>query len=257
MYLDLDFTGSSLLTLLGLHVGFETHDTTSPDTTSLLVLVSKVDLDGRDESSKLLLVFRLDINKGKSSGSLLVDKCSQTGLGLDNAVRDTHLAAEGWEPDNEFNGVDIVGNDNEGGLLGFNEGSDVVDTVLDDNGLLALVDLVTGSSGLSGSSKTGLLLNLGLGAVLVEELEELGSSVLVKSLVELVDSGRDLETLGQDGLLALETDVLGPLDVTGEVAGRLDVLTDSKVASVLLNEGVLGLGGDLGLDGVGSGSNFL
>jgi hypothetical protein len=52
----------------------------------------------------------------------------------------------------------------------------------------------------------------------------LSSGVLVQGLGELVDSRGDLETLLQDSLLALETDVLGPLDEAGQVTLGLDVL---------------------------------
>ena len=81
------------------------------------------------------------------------------------------------------------------------------------------------SGGLSNSSETSLLLLLGLGAVLVEKLEQLGSSVLVESVGELSDSRRDLEALVKDDLLALETNVLRPLDETCQVGLGLDILT--------------------------------
>lgn len=42
---------------------------------------------------------------------------------------------------------------------------------------------------------------------------------------ELGDGRGDLETLVKDDLLALETDVLGPLHEAGEVSLGLDVLT--------------------------------
>lgn len=51
------------------------------------------------------------------------------------------------------------------------------------------------------------------------------TSVLVKGLGELVDCRGDLKTLLKDGLLALETNVLGPFDETAEVALGLDVLS--------------------------------
>lgn len=41
--------------------------------------------------------------------------------------------------------------------------------------------------------------------------------------------------------MALDADVLGPLHEAGEVSLGLDVATDSKVASVLLEEGALDL----------------
>lgn len=72
-----------------------------------------------------------------------------------------------------LNGVNVVSDDNQLSLLGLNQSGDVVDTVFHNNGLLSLVNLVASGNGLGSSSKTGLLFLLALGAVLVEELEQL------------------------------------------------------------------------------------
>jgi len=69
--------------------------------------------------------------------------------------------------------------------------------------------------------------------------------VLVEGLLELVKGGRDLQSLEEDPLLALVADVLGPLDEAGQVALGLDVATDSKVTSILLEQGALHLLGAL------------
>jgi len=71
----------------------------------------------------------------------------------------------------------------------------VVQTVLGEDGLLGvgsggLVTLLLSVLGLG--QETSLLLLLGFGLVLVEELEELGGGVLVKGLTELGDCGGDL-----------------------------------------------------------------
>ena len=63
------------------------------------------------------------------------------------------------------------------------------------------------SGSLRDSIETSLLLLLGLGAVLVQELEQLGSSVLVEGVGELRDGRGDLEALVEDDLLALKADV--------------------------------------------------
>ena len=62
------------------------------------------------------------------------------------------------------------------------------------------------------------------GFSLVQELEQLSSSVLVEGVSELGDGRGDLEALVEDDLLALEADILGPLDEAGQVALGLDVL---------------------------------
>ena len=58
---------------------------------------------------------------------------------------------------------------------------------------------------------------MGLGAVLVQELEELDSGGLVKGLRELVQARGDLQAGLEDAALALDAHVLGPLDVAAEV----------------------------------------
>jgi hypothetical protein len=76
--------------------------------------------------------------KSEDGGGLLVDDGAETSLALDNNVRHTHLAAKGREEDNELDGVNIMSDDNEGRLLGLNEGNRVVKTVLDEERLLFL-----------------------------------------------------------------------------------------------------------------------
>lgn len=61
--------------------------------------------------------------------------------------------------------------------------------------------------------------------------------ILVNRLGELVDGGGHLQSLEQDALLALDADVLGPLDEASEVALGLDVASNSIVAGVLLKQG--------------------
>jgi len=117
----------------------------------------------------------------------------------------------------------------------------VVKTHLDEHGLLSillwLLSLV-GSDSLSLFVETALLLLLCLGSVLVEETEELGSSVLVEGVAELSDRRWDLEALVEDDTLSLETNVLGPLDESGQVTSRLDVLANAEVLWLLLEERV-------------------
>ena len=109
-----------------------------------------------------------------------------------------------------------MGDEDKRSLLVLNETNNVVETVLDVVGLLAdvLLLLALGDGG-GLTLETLLLLGLGLRAVLVEELEGLGSGVAVQGVLELGDRRGDLETEVQDLLLALQTDVLGPLDEAG------------------------------------------
>lgn len=171
-------------------------DTTAPVSPVVLVLLEEVGLGGRDEGSKSLLVLRPDFGDSNGGGSLLAGHQPEPGLALDDNVRDTHLPAESGEEDNELNGVNVVGNDNELSLLGLDEGNNVVETVLGEDGLLGvgsggLVTLLLSLLGLS--KETSLLLLGGFRLVLVEELEELSGGVLVEGVGELGDSRRDLE----------------------------------------------------------------
>lgn len=171
---------------------------------------------------------------------LLVNNSSKTSLTLNNSVRDTHLAAKSGQEDNQLNGVNVVSNQDKGSLLVLDEADNVVKTVLDVVGLLGDILLLLALSDGGGLGvETLLLLDLGLGTVLVEELEGLGSGVAVQGVLELSNGRRDLETEVQDLLLALKTDILGPLDETAEVALGLDVLANAEVAGALLDERVL------------------
>lgn len=156
-----------------------------------------------------------------------MDNCAEASLALDNDVGDTHLTAESRKEDDKLDGVDVVRDHDESGLLSLDESDDVVKAVLREEGLLGVLSilLLLLSSGGGSSSEAGLLLLLGFRAVLVEELEQLGGGVLIEGVGELGDGRGDLEALVEDDLLALKANVLGPLHEAGEVSLGLDVLT--------------------------------
>lgn len=172
--------------------------------------------------------------------NLLVDDSAETGLTLDNSVRDTHLLAQRGQEDDQLNGVNIVGNEDQRSLLVLDETDNVVQTILDGVRLLAdillLLALLDSSSLLQ---QTLLLFGLGLGAVLVEELESLGGGVAVQDVLELGQRGGNLETHLKDLLLALKADILRPLDHTAKASLGLDVLANAIVAGTLLDKRVL------------------
>jgi len=169
-----------------------------------------------------------------------VDDGAESGLALDDGIGDTHLAAEGGEEDDELNRVDIVGDKDERSLLVLDKANNVVETVLDSvrllGNVLLLLALLDGGGLLE---ETLLLLDLGLRAVLVEELESLGGGVLVEDLLELGNRRGDLQAKVEDLLLALKANILGPLNHARKVALGLDVLANTEVAGALLEEGVL------------------
>ena len=60
--------------------------------------------------------------------------------------------------------------------------------------------------------------------------------VLLEGLTELVDAGRHLQSLHENSLLSLDSDVTRPFNKASEVARRLDVSSKSEIFSVLLEE---------------------
>lgn len=227
-------------------------------------LIEVVGLGSADEGSKLSLVLGADVLDRGDGRGLLVHECPDASLALDNDVWHAHLAAEGGQEDNELNGVDVISNDNEVGLLGLDEGNNVVEAVLDEEGLLAVslgVLLLAIGDVLGNSVQAGLLLLLRLGPVLVQELEESSGRVLVEGVAELGNRRGNLEALVKDNLLALEANVFGPLDEAGNIALGLDVLANTEVlggaleARVLLHLAarLLAVGGRSGLLGSGLG----
>lgn len=65
-------------------------------------------------------------------------------------------------------------------------------------------------------------------------------------MLELVDSRRHLQSLHQDALLPLNSDVLGPLHEAGQITHGLDVSSNSEVARVLFEQSTLLFLGTLG-----------
>ena len=108
-------------------------------TALLVVLVGEVGLRCADEGRKLALVLALDVLEGEDGGGLLVNERTKTSLALHDDIGNTHLAAQGRKEDDELDGVDIMGDDDKRGLLRLDEGDAVVETVLDEEGLLGVL----------------------------------------------------------------------------------------------------------------------
>jgi len=229
------------------------HDLAAPVLSDLLSPLVVVGSDGLDDLGESVAVFSVDVRQGDGRASLQADEATETGLALDDAVWDAHSAAESGEEDNDLDGVDVVGDDDQGSLLLLDGGGDAVDT--DGQGSLSGVSGVSlaGSLGLSSSQKSCLLLGSVFWSVLLGELEERGGGLSVKSVGELVDHWWDLESLLENGLLSLESDVLWPSHESGKIALGLDILADSKVLGSLFEERVLLFNLLLLLDEGGSG----
>ena len=93
---------------------------------------------------------------------------AQSGLALDNSVRDAHLSAQSGKVDNQLDWINIIRNKDKRSLLVLDKTDNVVQTVLDGVWFLADVFLLLtlGDSGCLGL-KSVLLLSLGLWSVFV------------------------------------------------------------------------------------------
>ena len=63
--------------------------------------------------------------------------------------------------------------------------------------------------------------------------------VLFESCGELIDGGGHLQSLHQDSLLPLDSNVLRPFNETGEVSFWLNVTSESEIPNSLLEERTL------------------
>ncbi len=110
--------------------GFVSHNTPSPLTESVggIIVLFAVYVH---QVFKFRLVALVNGGDGNTSSILLVDKGSKTRLVFHDAVRNIHLSAQSWHPDNQFDRVDVVSDDNKLGFLFFNKGGDVVQPELD------------------------------------------------------------------------------------------------------------------------------
>jgi hypothetical protein len=211
--LDLDSTLQRLAVLLRASIGFCAHNTTTPVPIGLGVLLCVSLLDRADELGELRLVFSAHFGKGEDSGGLLVHYSSEPSFTFNDleemsvfryrplrlvqthSVWNSHLAAEGWEVDNEFNRVNIVGDEDEGGFLVLDEADDMVEAVLDGVWLLGrILSLLALGDGGGLFLETLLLLCLCLGSVLVEEFEGLGGLITVEDILELGNRWGNLQS---------------------------------------------------------------
>lgn len=229
-------------------MGLETNVTTTPLTTELSV-VHELGVGHVDDALESGLILGLDLSEGNNGSLLLVHNLAKTSLVVNDNVRDTHLAAESRQPNDELNGVDVGGDDDKLGLLVLNEVSNVVQAEFGDNGLRAdklrdlLATLDGGLLGLSELDETFLLGLLVLRGILGQKLEEGKGLSAIKGLGELVDGGRHLETVIDDLLLALDTDVSRPADKARNISLVVNVVTNGEV----LGLGREGLRSNLGL----------
>lgn len=143
----------------------DSHNTSAPVSSELFVLV-ELSSEVLGEGLEILIVFLSDISHSNAGSGLLVDELTESGLTLDESIGDTLLSAESREESHEFNGINVVSDDNELGLALFNESGHVVKTELEHVWLSTLLSITTSLLGFSFLLKSGLFLDLGLWLVL-------------------------------------------------------------------------------------------
>lgn len=166
LLLELDFSES--LASADHVLVLDTHDTTSPLSHGLLVVVV-LGLELGGESVQVLHVLLVDVSEGNASGGLHVAELAEGSLSAHEAEWDLLSAAESWQVDHALNWVNIVGHDDKSGLTLLNKSGNVVKTELEVHWLWTLVSLL----GISSLEESLLLLGLGLWLVLGQKLEEL------------------------------------------------------------------------------------
>lgn len=147
---------------------------------------------------------------------------SEHSLVLDDDEGHAHASAESGQPHDQLDGVHVVGDDNQLGLLLLDQGGDLVEPEDQRGGVLlgeVLLDVLAFLLALNELLVLLAAVLLGLGAVLLEEPEEGLGVGLVKSVVEDVERGGHLEALLQDGPLALQLDLAGHADPSAQVEG--------------------------------------
>jgi len=188
----------SLGSLLGLHSKNDVSDLG----VRLVVVVVGAHAQGL-QGLEGTFVLGSDLSEGQTGGGLLSDELSQKSLGSNNAVSNLLLSAKVGQPEDQFDWVNIGSDDDQLGLLLLDKSGNVVETTFDHEWLLLVNGLLLGL-GLSLLDKSLFLLLFVLRFVLLEDGGESLELVLGKSVGELVDDGRNLESLEKDFLLSLE-----------------------------------------------------
>lgn len=249
--------GGAALAYLG--AGAEGQLTASPLLADGITTGQEASVHGANEVLEGTLILSVHLSEGSDSAGLLADGITKTSLVLHDGVRDLLGAAQGGNPENELNGVDVVGNDNKLGLLLLDGAGDLLkarhdgEWGLGGDSLLGVGLLLGGNLG-----EASAALLAGLGGVLLDKLEELVAARAVENLAELVDGRGDLQAALEDTLLALHGHERGPAHEARQVARVRHILANTEVLGASLEGGWLSsglLGG--GLSGLLVGSRGL
>ena len=215
----------------------DSHDTTSVLSSESRVLVVQRS-EVTSESVEIVLILFLDLSESNAGCGLLVDKLTETGLVLDESIRDILLATEHREVENKLDGVDIASDEDELGLVVLDERGDGAQTELVDRvGVTGLLVLATSGSFLLQSLG---LLSFSLRLVFSQKLESFLSLVPLQSFLELGDLWWDTESLQKNLLLSLNSDVLWPLDESRQISLVHHITTNAVISRALLEESLVG-----------------
>jgi len=206
-----------------------------PDFFSSFVVVS---FNGLDQLGEFLFVLVLDFRKRDTGALFSADELSESGFTFDDAVWNVHLSAQSWKVNNNFDWVDIVGDDNELSLFSFDEVDNLVDSAVEGGWSLRWGVWLTFSSCFGSGYESLFLLGLVFWGVLGGQFEQLGGGLLVQGLAELVDGRRNLQSSLENGSLPLELDVGWPSNESGQISFWLDVLADAEVLGSFFKERV-------------------
>ena len=125
--------------------------------------------------------------------------------------------AQSRQPHHQLQRINIVSNQNQLSLLLLNQLCHVVQTILHNKRSSLLLHRLSLTLSLGLCHQTGLLLSSSLRRILGQETEHFSSLVLVQGVLELIHSGRNLQTLAQHLTLSLENNVTRPLEETGQI----------------------------------------
>jgi hypothetical protein len=225
---------------VSLSLRFSTQESATPVFPDFFASFVVVSFNGFNQLSQVLLVLVVDISEGNSGAGLSSDQLSESSLTFDDAVWNVHLSAESWKVDDDFDWIDVVGDENELSLFSFDEADDLVDSG-GEHGFPGGwgVGFAFGSC-LGSGNKSSFFLGFGFWSVFSGQLEDLSSVLFVQSLGELVDGRWDLQSLLEHLSLPLELDVHWPSNESGEISFWLKILTDAKVFGPFFKQWVVG-----------------
>jgi hypothetical protein len=179
MYVQEFVLKSSLLDLFGLdglflsflsESRFVSQETTTPFSSQISIFI-ELSLEGLNQVIEFSLILLSDTSQSDTTGSLLANQFSESCLTSDEAERNFLLSAELRKPDDGFNGINIISNDDKSSFLILNETSNIVQAVLDSNRGLGVSSGLVFSLELGSFQSSFSLLLLGLRLVLSEELQ--------------------------------------------------------------------------------------